>query len=161
VRVLGAAAADHFEFEALHPAACAPAPWGCGKVATAVATGDGAAVTVTISGTSPVEMAAALAHYCRTYLHMQFAWQKSGGFQTRMPEGPLPLLEAPITVQRRCAAGQRRCYSYMMNVCTLSYVSPRQPRWLILALLVPAPRPAPPMTAAVRTCAHSCGARMC
>ena len=37
--------------------------------------------TVAIAGTTPVEMAYALAQYCQRELLMSFTWVRSGGFQ--------------------------------------------------------------------------------
>ena len=119
VRVLGSAASAPFRFHALAQAACDPsASGGCATVSTADAG------YVDISATSPVEAAVALAHYCRRFLHMQFAWSNSGSNQIRTPATwptVVPAVGATgIMLQRRCARGQPRCYSYFMNVCTLS-----------------------------------------
>jgi hypothetical protein len=119
VRVLGGEAARLFSFSVLPMSQCdAAARGGCAVITTSSANNT---KTVAISGTSPVESAAALAHYCRKYLKMQFAWGKSGGNQVSMPVTGIVTLSSPIKLQRRCAASQPRCYSYFMNVCTASY----------------------------------------
>ena len=114
-RVLGPPAAKLFTFSQLDESACGSAG-PCAVITTGSAAG-----TINVGGSTPVEMARGLAHYCRTVLLFNFAWQKTGGFQVgRLPRS-LPPLPAPIKLQKRCAAGQPRCYSYYMNVCTESY----------------------------------------
>eukprot|EP01043_Picozoa_sp_COSAG02_P091576 COSAG02_NODE_28284_length_592_cov_1.038540_1_plen_94_part_01 len=77
--------------------------------------------TIKISGSTPVEMARGLAHYCRTVLRFSFAWERTGGVQAPAVPSSLPPLAAPITLQKQCAPGQTNCYSYYMNVCTYGY----------------------------------------
>ena len=124
-RVLGPSAAKLFTFTQLDESACGSAG-PCAVITTGSAAG-----TIRVGGSTPVEMARGLAHYCRTVLLFNFAWQKTGGFQVgRLPRS-LPPLPAPIKLQKRCAAGQPRCYSYYMNVCTESYSAWNWdwPRW--------------------------------
>jgi alpha-N-acetylglucosaminidase len=117
-RVLGPKTAKLFTFANVIDAA---AECGGGPSCCAISTGARAG-TVHIVGTSPVEMAYCLAHYCRTALYMNFAWQKNGGFQvSAVSSSRLPPVGAPIRLRKRCAAGQPHCYTYYMNVCTETY----------------------------------------
>jgi len=82
-RVLGPRAASLFSFYTLAPSFCDGEHGPCAVVQSN-------AGTISIGGTTPVEMAYGLGQYCRQYLHMSFTWERSGGFQTRLPEGPIP-----------------------------------------------------------------------
>ena len=85
IRVLGPQTAAHFVFSVLPQSECeAAARGGCATITTTAGENNDNTANghkVQIAGTSPVESAAALAYYCRKYLHMQFAWGKSGGNQ--------------------------------------------------------------------------------
>jgi alpha-N-acetylglucosaminidase len=122
VRVLGPAGAAKFSFSTAPASACPSAGAGGGPCVV-IATGQTPG-TIKISGSTPVEMARGLAHYCRTVLRFSFAWEKTGGVQAlaAVPSS-LPPLAAPITLQKQCAPGQANCYSYYMNVCTETYSS--------------------------------------
>ena len=58
--------------------------------------GGSASGTIAIAGSTPVEMAYALAQYCQRELLMSFTWERSGGFQTaNLPAAGLPPLARP------------------------------------------------------------------
>lgn len=113
LRVFGVDAPAAFSFSA-QPPVCADS----GPCATLRA--GKAPNTIEIAGTTAVEMSYALAHYSRTLLNASFSWNATGGNQVRLPP-TLPPLRAPLTLQKRCARSQPRCYSYYANVCTLTY----------------------------------------
>jgi alpha-N-acetylglucosaminidase len=116
LRVLGPRASTLFSFDTLDPGSCQPT----GPCAV-IANSDGPDSVIRIAGSTPIEMAYALAHYCRTSLNMSFSWNNTGGNQVRLPPA-LPRLAAPIKLQRRCAPSQGgACYTYYTNVCTLTY----------------------------------------
>lgn len=136
-RVLGVDVAALFSFEPLNPETeswCNPALGPCAMVQNS-ASDNG---TIQISGSSPVEMAYALAQYCQRELLMSFAWERSGGFQvaaadrltnmsSNLAPPALPRLQNPIRLQKRCASGQGQgsngsgCYTHYGNVVTSSY----------------------------------------
>ncbi len=116
-RVLGPGAATLFEFIELAPGTCNTERGPCATISTGSKNG-----TVAIAGTSPVEMAYALAQYCQSELHMSFSWVRSGGFQTAGLPNSLPALNATLKYQKLCAVGQgAACYTHYMNVVTGSY----------------------------------------
>jgi hypothetical protein len=116
-RVLGPSANELFEFHLLHSGECDAERGPCATVGTGSRDG-----TVAIGGSTPVEMAYALAQYCQRELLMSFTWARSGGFQTAHLPRRLPPLSAPLRFQKRCAAGQGgACYTHYMNVVTGSY----------------------------------------
>ena len=73
----------------------------------------GALISVTASGLP--ELAYGAAYYLRTHANMNFAWQWTGGFQTRVPAGGFPKLTAPVALSKKVK------WSYYQNVCTQSY----------------------------------------
>ena len=90
-RVLGPAAAKLFEFTLLPASACDASRGPCATVRGGSASG-----TIAIAGSTPVEMAYALAQYCQRELLMSFTWERSGGFQTaNLPAAGLPPLARP------------------------------------------------------------------
>ena len=112
VRVFGPQAATLFEFHTVPPTACQSQGHQCSLIGRGSKHG-----SVTINGTSGVEMAYGLAQYSRTYLLSSFAWNETGGFQvpTPLPQAlPQPADTAVIT--RECAEGEARCYSYV-GIC--------------------------------------------
>ena len=116
LRVLGPRAPLLFSFATLKDGSCAP----LGPCATIEASPTNDTV-VRISGSTPVEMAYGLAHYCRTALHMSFSWNATGGNVVTLPPA-IPRPVAPIRLQKQCAPSQAgRCYTYYANVCTLTY----------------------------------------
>ena len=120
LRVLGPRAPGLFSFATLPPGSC-EVGGPCAVVEDATATPD---ATVRISGSSAVEMAFGLAHYCRTKLNMTFSWNNTGGNQVRLPRVlPRGLGAAkPVKLQKHCAPSQGgRCFTYYANVCTLTY----------------------------------------
>ena len=132
-RVLGADIAALFSFQQLNPETelwCNPRLGPCAMVQNSASDNR----TIQIAGSSPVEMAYALAQYCQRELLMSFAWERSGGFQisadltnTMLHAPALPRLQQPIRLQKRCASGQGQgstgtgCYTHYGNVVTSSY----------------------------------------
>ena len=116
-RVLGPRAAQLFEFAVIEPGACDVAHGPCAAIRPGSRPG-----TIAISGSTPVEMAYALAQYCQSELLMSFVWERSGGFQTAGLPNSLPALSATLKFQKMCATGQgATCYTHYMNVVTGSY----------------------------------------
>jgi alpha-N-acetylglucosaminidase len=115
LRVLGPRAPTLFAFATLPPGSC-EAAGPCALVENNLSPD----AVVRISGSSPVEMAYGLAHYCRTALNMSFSWNNTGGNQVQLPPA-LPRPAAPIKIQKRCSPSQAHCYTYYANVCTLTY----------------------------------------
>ena len=91
-RVLGPSAADLFEFSVIDPGQCDAERGPCAVVRSGSREGK-----VAIAGSTPVEMAYALAQYCQSELRMGFAWVRSGGFQTAVSNKALPLYRARLT----------------------------------------------------------------
>eukprot|EP01052_Picozoa_sp_SAG31_P047612 SAG31_NODE_9604_length_1252_cov_0.940156_1_plen_221_part_01 len=119
VRVLGPRAGTLFEFKRLAPSSadCDSNRGPCAIVTTGSQEG-----TISIAGSTPVEMAYALARYCQDQLLMSFVWVRSGGFQTFGLPISLPALNGTLKFQKMCAAGQgSACYTHYMNVVTGSY----------------------------------------
>lgn len=96
-RVLGPKAASLFEFRALPAGTCDESRGPCAVVSQGAAAG-----TVTIAGSTPVEMSYALAQYCQRELLMSFVWARSGGFQVANLPPSLPPLPAPMRFQKNC-----------------------------------------------------------
>ena len=116
LRVLGPRASSLFSFGTLKDGACA----STGPCAV-IASNPTPDAVVLISGSTPVEMAYGLAHYCRTALNMSFSWNSTGGNVVRLPPA-IPRPTKPIKLQKHCAPSQGgKCYTYYTNVCTLTY----------------------------------------
>lgn len=120
-RVLGPHAASLFTFTTLDAADVLSCDADRGPCAV-VRSDSAKPGTVTIAGSTPVEMSYALAQYCQSELLMSFVWVRSGGFQTSGLPDKLPALAAPLKFQKMCAPGQgAACYTHYMNVVTGSY----------------------------------------
>ena len=123
-RVLGPMASSLFTFHSLPASACDDGgERGPCAVVESASSGGRDSGMISIGGSTPVEMAYGLAQYCRQYLFMSFTWERSGGFQTKLPDGPLPQLAKPIKFQKKCANGQGigSCYTHYKNIVTESY----------------------------------------
>jgi hypothetical protein len=73
---------------------------------------NGSVIKVTASGLP--ELAYGAAFYLRTRAGMSFAWENTGGMQTR-PPGEFPRLSDSVVVTKKVK------WSYYQNVCTQSY----------------------------------------
>lgn len=73
-RVLGPTASKLFTFHTLPASAC-EGGGAYGPCAVVESVGS----TISIGGTTPVEMAYGLGQYCKTFLFMSFTWERSGG----------------------------------------------------------------------------------
>eukprot|EP01079_Euglenida_sp_SAG-EU17-18_P009494 gene9494-1707_t len=99
-------------------------------------------VVVTVTASGLPELAYGAGYYLRTYAHMSFSWDRTGGNNVRVPSGGLPPVPEPVAVRKKAkwhpsaAAAQRASvparvplltlwlccrWSYYQNVCTQSY----------------------------------------